>query len=72
MLYLCIEWNNFKKKYDESNNVFVYFAREITDSIGGKISSVFAETETARAMRELKERDSNFNIEKGSKYLHHS
>lgn len=50
--------------YDESNNVFVYFAREITDRIGGKVSSLFAETDTARAMRELKERDASFNMEK--------
>lgn len=57
-------WNNFKRKYDESNNVFVYFTREITDTIGGKVSSLFAETDTARAMRELKERDPAFNMEK--------
>jgi mitochondrial import inner membrane translocase subunit TIM44 len=62
-----IGWNNFKKRYDESNNVFVYFSREITDRVGDKISSLFAETDTARAMRELKERDPNFNIENFTK-----
>lgn len=41
----------------------MYFAREITDSIGGKFSSIFSETDTARAMRELKERDHSFSIE---------
>ena len=45
----------------------MYFSREITDSIGGKISSLFAETDTARAMRELKERDPDFNIENFTK-----
>ena len=60
---ITLGWNNLKKNYDESNNVFVYFAREITDTIGGKFSSLFAETDTARAMRELKERDPFFNME---------
>lgn len=64
---IFLGWNNFKKQYDESNNIFVYFAREITDSVGGKISSLFSETDTARAMRELKERDPNFNIENFTK-----
>jgi mitochondrial import inner membrane translocase subunit TIM44 len=57
-------WNNFKSAYDESNNIFVYMAREVTDRISGKISSIFAETDTARAMRELKERDPHFSTEK--------
>lgn len=43
--------------------MFVYFTREITDRIGSRFSSIFAENDTARAMRELKERDSKFNIE---------
>ena len=60
-------WNNFKKQYDESNNIFVYFTREITDTIGGKFSSLFSETDTARAMRELKERDPTFNMERFTK-----
>lgn len=38
-------------------------AREITDRISGKFSSIFAETDTARAMRELKERDPSFSTE---------
>ncbi len=63
-LYISIEWNTFRQVYDESNNVFIYFAREITDRISGKFSSLFAETDTARAMRELKQRDPAFSIEK--------
>lgn len=61
------KWNAFRQAYDESNNVFVYFAREITDRLSGKVASIFAETDTARAIRELKQRDPQFSLEKFTK-----
>lgn len=75
------KWNNFvdnnsvlqkmfgvKRAYDESNNIFVYFAREITNSISDRFASIFSENETARAMREIQARDPTFHIEKFMKF----
>lgn len=44
--------------------------REFTGSIAGRISSIFAETETAKALREIAQRDPNFNLEKFMKDAH--
>ena len=75
------KWNNFvdnnrvlqrifgvKQAYEESNNLFVYFTREISNSISDRLASVFAETETARAMREIQLRDPSFSLEKFMKF----
>lgn len=64
---LASRWNNLKQAYDESNNIFIYFAREIGDRVSGRFASLFAENDTARAMRELKERDPTFSLEKFQK-----
>lgn len=56
--------HGFKRQYDESNNVFIYFAREITNSISDSVSSLFSESETARVYRELRLRDPTFSMEK--------
>ncbi len=44
--------------------------REFTGSISDRFSSIFAETETARALREISQRDRNFNLEKFMKEAH--
>jgi hypothetical protein len=67
MLSISLELNSVRQAYDESNNVFIYFAREVTDRICGKFASLFAETDTARAIRELKQRDPKFSIESFNK-----
>lgn len=44
--------------------------REFTGSIAGRISSIFAETETAKALREIAQRDPSFHLEKFMKDAH--
>lgn len=75
-------WNNFvdnsrllqrvfgmRRAYEESNNIFVYFARELTNSIADRFAALFSETETARAMREISARDPSFHIEQFIKFV---
>lgn len=57
-----------KRTYEESNNVFVYFAREITNTISDRFTALFSENETGRAMREIQARDPSFHIEKFMKF----
>lgn len=57
-----------KRAYEESNNVFVYFAREITSSISDRFASLFSENETARAIREIQARDPSFGTDKFLKF----
>lgn len=76
------KWNNFvdnsrllqrvfgvRRAYEESNNIFVYFAREVTNSIADRFAALFSETETARAMREVCARDPSFHIERFMKFV---
>jgi import inner membrane translocase subunit TIM44 len=62
--------HNIKQRYDESNNMFVFFMREFTGSITDRFSSLFAETETAKAMKEIALRDPSFNLEAFMKDAH--
>lgn len=77
-------WNNFfennrllqrifglKRSYEESNNMFVYFAREISNSIADRMSSLFAETEVAQAFREIQKRDPTFSQDAFMKFASH-
>lgn len=66
----CVEFYGMKQHYDESNNMFVFFFREFTGSISHRLSSIFAETETAKAMREIALRDPTFNLETFMKDAH--
>lgn len=54
---------DMKRAYDESNNIFVYFARSITNSVTDTISSIFKENETAKAIKEIRNIDHTFQIE---------
>lgn len=58
-----------RRAYEESNNIFVYFAREVTNSVADRFAALFSETETARAMREISARDPSFHIEKFIKFV---
>jgi len=60
---LLQRWFGLKRTLDESNNVFVYFARELSGSLTGRIASIFSETETAQAMREITTRDPAFRLD---------
>lgn len=62
--------HGLKQRYDESNNVFVFFMREFTGGISGRLSSLFAETETAKALKEISLRDPKFSQEKFMKEAH--
>lgn len=62
--------HGLKRRYDESNNVFVFFMREFTGGISSRVGSLFAETETAKAMREISLRDPTFSIERFMKDAH--
>lgn len=67
---LLRRFHGLKTRYDESNNVFVFFMRELTGSVADRFRSVFAETETARALREIALRDPTFSLEAFMKDAH--
>jgi import inner membrane translocase subunit TIM44 len=62
--------HGLKQRYDESNNVFVFFMREFTGGITGRLSSLFSETETAKALKEISLRDPKFSQEQFMKEAH--
>lgn len=64
------EFYGIKQRYDESNNVFVFFLREATASVTDRLASFFSETETAKAMREIGLRDPSFHLEQFMRDAH--
>ena len=53
-----------KRAYDESNNLFIYYARSMTNAIGDTFQSFFQENETAQVIKEITQLDPEFKIEK--------
>lgn len=52
-----------KRSYDESNNVFVYLARSITNVVGDTWRSMFRENETAQVIKEIRQIDPSFQLD---------
>lgn len=53
-----------KRAYDESNNIFIYYTRSLTNAIGDTFQSFFQENETAQVIKEITQLDPAFKIEK--------
>jgi len=64
------KFHGLKQRYEESNNLFVFFLREATGSVTGRLGHLFAETETAKALREIAIRDPTFHMETFMKDAH--
>ena len=52
-----------KRGYQESDNIFIHYTREFTESVSDRLKSLFSESETAKAVREITARDPKFKLE---------
>ena len=53
-----------KRTYDESNNIFIYYLRSVTSSLGDTFGSIFRDNERALVIKEIMTVDPTFRLEK--------
>jgi mitochondrial import inner membrane translocase subunit TIM44 len=54
---------DMKRSYDESDNVFVFYARSITRALGDSVGALFRDTERARVIQDIMRVDPTFRLE---------